>query len=88
MAAPVKTPVQFTPMKGLLSVGEILAHKFGLHDMWPGDDGLEGVMRQKLMEMGVPQRPIELTGPRGMTVRQMAEESGFIKRPRRQRRVK
>jgi hypothetical protein len=75
-------------MKGLMSIGSIIAQRFGLGELWAGDDGFEGVLRQKLSEMGVPQRPIELTGPRSMTVRQMAEQSGFIRKPRRQRRVK
>ena len=56
--------------------------------LWPGNDGFEGVIRQKLTELGVPEKPIPLAGPGSMTPRQIAEESGFIKRPRPARRLK
>lgn len=79
-------PIDFRPMQGLLHVGERLASAFGLSEIWKGEDGLEGVMRQKLKEVGVPEHPVPINGPEGMTVRQMAEESGFIKRPRPHRR--
>jgi hypothetical protein len=83
------TPIEFTPMKGLLSIGEKLAAAFGLTQIWAGHDGIEGVMRQKLNEMGIPESSIEISAQEGLTPRQMAEKSGFIKRKRRpQRRVK
>ena len=85
---PLKKPVEFTPMKGLMSIGQIICDRFGLMELWKGDDGIEGVMRQKLTELGVPKEPISISGPKGMTIRQVAEQSGFIKRPRPQRRVK
>ena len=89
MAAPSKLPaVSFTPMQGALGVGRWLAERFGLGAMWAGDDGFEGVLKQKLSELGVPQNPIELSGPRALTPRQMAEQSGFIKKARPHRRVK
>ena len=81
-------PVEFTPMNGLLHIGEKLAAVFGLTQLWAGSDGFEGVMRQKLSELGVPEKPVLLAGSGAMTPRQMAESSGFIKRPRPQRRVK
>jgi hypothetical protein len=81
-------PVEFTPMQGLLAVGRKVAEHFGLTEIWAGHDGLEGVMKQKLSEMGIPEQAIPISGPKGMTPRQMAEQSGFIKRPRPQRRVK
>jgi hypothetical protein len=87
---PLKRPVQFTPAKGLLAVGKRLADHLGLGQLWEGQNGLEGVIEQKLNEIGVPQKPIDITGPQGLTVRQFAEESGFIKRrkPQRRRRVR
>jgi hypothetical protein len=75
-------------MQGLLSIGEKLAAVFGVSELWAGHDGLEGVMRQKLAELGIPEQPIPISGPRTKTLRQIAEDSGFIKRPRPQRRVK
>jgi len=85
---PAKTSIEFTPMQGLLSIGEKLAHAFGLTQLWAGHDGLEGVMRQKLNEMGIPETPIAISAEGALTPRQMAERSGFIKRPKAQRRVK
>ena len=88
MTPVLKTPVDFRPMQGLLHIGEKLAQVFGLSGLWAGEDGFEGVLKQKLTEMGVPQKPVPLAGPNSMTTRQMAEASGFIKKPRPQRRVK
>ena len=81
-------PVDFRPMQGLLNIGAKVAAVFGLTHIWAGHDGLEGVMRQKLGEMGIPETPIPLSGPKAMTPRQMAEKSGFIKKPRAHRRVR
>jgi hypothetical protein len=83
-----KLPVDFRPMQGLLAIGEKLASAFGLSGLWAGEDGFEGVMRQKLTELGVPQKPVPLAGSGAMTPRQMAEASGFIKKPRPARRVR
>lgn len=88
MNPPIKTPVDFRPMQGLMHLGEKLAAAFGLSSLWQGNDGFEGVIRQKLTEIGVPEKPLPLNGPQSMTVRQMAEESGFIKRSRPNRRIK
>jgi hypothetical protein len=75
-------------MAGCLSVGQKLFDAFGLSGLWAGNDGFEGVIRQKLTELGVPEKSIPLAGPGSMTPRQIAEESGFIKRPRPARRLK
>jgi len=88
MTPVAKRPVVFTPMKGALSIARTLAEHFGVSQLFEGEDGIEGVLRQKLKELGVPEKPVELNGAQGMTVRQMAEESGFIKRARPHRRVK
>ena len=85
---PLKKPLEFTPMKGLMSIGQLICDRFGLMELWKGDDGLEGVMQQKLTELGVPKGPVPISGPEGMTIRQVAEQAGFIKRPKAQRRVK
>lgn len=81
-------PIEFRPMQGFLHLGERIAAAFGLSSLWAGHDGFEGVLKQKLTELGVPEAPVPISGPQAMTIRQMAEESGFIKRPRTQRRVK
>ena len=83
-----KAPIDFRPMQGLLHIGERIAAAFGLSELWTGNDRLEGVMRSKLQQMGIPEAPIPLAGPKSMTIRQMAEESGFIKKARPQRRLK
>ena len=88
MTPVLKAPVDFRPMQGLLAIGEKLASVFGLTNLWAGEDGFEGVMRQKLTELGVPEKPVPISGPNSMTPRQMAEASGFIKKRRPQRRVK
>ena len=80
MTPATKLPAEFRPMQGLLHLGQKLASAFGFGEMWEGEDGFEGVMRQKLSELGVPDKPIPLSGPQSMTPRQMAEQSGFIKR--------
>jgi hypothetical protein len=84
----VQGPIHFKPMKGCLSVAQKLFDAFGVGSLWPGEDGFEGVIRQKLTELGVPDQPIPLAGPGSMTPRQMAEASGFIKKPRPHRRLK
>jgi hypothetical protein len=88
MTPVLKPPTDFRPMQGLLAIGEKLASAFGLSNLWAGEDGFEGVLKQKLTELGVPEKPVPLAGSNAMTPRQMAEASGFIKKPRPQRRVK
>lgn len=85
---PAQGPLHFKPMHGCLSIAQKLFDAFGVGSLWPGNDGFEGVIRQKLTELGVPEKPIPLAGPGSMTPRQIAEESGFIKRPRPARRLK
>ena len=80
--------IHFKPMRGCLSVGQKLFDAFGLGVWWTGEDGFEGVIRQKLTELGIPDQPIPLSGPDSMTPRQMAEASGFIKKARHHRRLK
>jgi hypothetical protein len=79
---PIVPPVEFRPMRGLLSVGEQLAARFGLGHIWGGEQGLGEVARRKLEDMGVPSEPVPLTGDAGMTPVQLAEHSGFIKKRR------
>jgi hypothetical protein len=76
MTAPVKS-VRFTPVQGVLRLGEELARRLGLMHFWEGDEGLRGVVKAKLSEMGVPQDGVELTP------RELAEHSGFIKKRKR-----
>lgn len=81
-------PIHFKPMRGCLSVAQKLFDAFGVGALWPGEDGFEGVIRQKLTEWGVPDQPIPLSGAGSVTPRQMAEASGFIGRKRSHRRLK
>ena len=81
-------PIHFKPMHGCLSVGQKLFDAFGLGAWWVGEDNFEGVIRDKLRQLGVPDQPIPLSGPQSMTPRQMAEESGFLKKARPHRRLK
>jgi hypothetical protein len=81
-------PVYFKAMRGCLSVGRRLFDAFGLNEWWAGEDNFEGVIRDKLRQMGVPDQPIPLSGQGSMTPRQMAESSGFLKKARPHRRLK
>ena len=74
--------VEFTPMKGLLNLGEIIAKRFGLMNIWGGEEGLSAVAREKLREVGVPEKSVTLVDEK-MTPRQMAERVGFIKKRKR-----
>lgn len=80
-----KRPIVFTPLKGALSVAQLVANRLGLGELWHGEDGIEGVITDKLRELGVPHKPVPLTGPQGLTVRKFAEEGGFIRRKRNRR---
>lgn len=53
--------------------------------IWDGEDGLSGVLQDKVRELKIPNRPIDLQQP--VSVRALAEEAGFIRR-RRERRLK
>ena len=83
----MSAPLKFRPMNGLLNIGRRIVEGLGLAEFWDGDDGLEGVLRDKLRESGVPEKPIALSGQGGMTPRQVAEHAGFIRR-RKLRKVK
>ena len=75
--------LEFRPMHGLLKLGEQIARHFGLSNIWDGEEGLGAVAREKLREIGVPEKPVPLTGEKALTPRQMAERVGFIKRRKR-----
>jgi hypothetical protein len=83
MTRSVKSSLEFRPMQGLMNLGSILARRFGLSKYWDGEEGLSGVVQQKLSDMGVPEKPIPLNVPQGMTARQLAEHAGFIKKRKR-----
>jgi hypothetical protein len=76
-------PLEFRPMHGLLKIGEQLARRFGLFEMWDGEEGLGAVAREKLKEIGVPDKPVPLSGQKAVTPLQMADRVGFIKKRKR-----
>lgn len=76
--AVMRDRIEFTPVQGLLAVGRRLAAHLGLGEIWQGEEGLEGVVRQKLKEVGMPERVSVQS--RDVTVRGLAENAGFIKR--------
>jgi hypothetical protein len=81
-----KGPVEFRPMKGLLSLLDRAAVALGVShsELYAGEDGLRAVAAAKLEEIGVPETPIALTGNSpAITPRKMAEQAGFIKRRKR-----
>lgn len=84
-------PIVFTPLNSLMAVADRIAwmieRKFNIA-LWQGEDGLRGVIQQKLTEMGVPQKPIQLTGSPDITPRAFAEHIGFVRRKKPLRRVK
>ena len=53
---------------------------------WDGEDGLSGVLEDKVREMKIPDKPIDLVRP--VSVRALAEQAGFIKRRRKLRGAK
>jgi len=84
-------PIVFTPLNGLMAVADAVASAFERRfnvRLWHGDEGLRGVIQQKLTEMGVPEKPIQLTGSPDITPRAFAEHIGFIRRKKTLRRVK
>jgi hypothetical protein len=69
-------------MQGLLHVGKLVASRIGLGEWWEGQDGIGAVLKEKLTDMGVPEKGVPINGPKGMSPRQLAEHSGFLKRRR------
>jgi hypothetical protein len=68
-------------MQGLLNIGDILARRFGLAELWDGAEGFRAVAQAKLQDVGVPIAPIQLTGEgAAVTPMQLAERANFIKR--------
>jgi hypothetical protein len=82
-------PKTFTPHRGLMALAERLARlaerRYGVQ-LWDGEEGLGSVVEQKLKELKVPEKPIQLG--QVLTPRQLAEQTGFIKRKRSARRIK
>lgn len=83
---PKRDAIEFTPVHGLMALGRKLAAHLGIEDIWHGEDGIEGVMRQKLKELKVPEKVS--VKAQDVSVRGIAENAGFIKRPRAHRRLK
>jgi hypothetical protein len=84
-----QAPLYFRPRHGLIRVAERLVSALGLQHLWEGPDGLEAVVSDKLQEMKVPAKPIQLTGEGSvLTPRAVAEQAGFIRKKRNVRRVK
>jgi hypothetical protein len=48
--------------------------------LWDGEDGLAGVMRDKVRELRIPTEALDLKAP--VSMRSIAEQAGFIKRRR------
>ncbi len=82
-------PKTFTPHKGLMALAErlvrIAERRYGV-ELWDGENGFGGVVEQKLKELKVPEKPIQLG--QVLTPRQLAEQTGFVKRKRSARRLK
>lgn len=76
----LRVPSQFTPLDGFVGIARKVAAGLGLAQMWPGPDGLESVVREKLSELRVPES-VSIA----LTPRQMAEAAGLIKNNRRRR---
>lgn len=68
----------------LLRLGEAVARtverKLNV-SLWDGEDGLEGVLQDKLRELKIPDAPVDLARP--VSVRSVAEQAGFIRHRRR-----
>lgn len=54
--------------------------------IWDGEDGLSGVMQDKLRELKVPDQPIDFG--KTISVRNIAESAGFVKRKRARKAVR
>jgi hypothetical protein len=87
MTPAAKRPLTFTPMKGLLALLDRAASALGVadHEVYRGEEGLRAVAEAKLGEIGVPVGAVPLMSSEGgmMTPRQVAEQSGFIRRRKR-----
>ena len=83
MSAAAKGPLEFRPMQGLLSIADRAAHMARVGEWWDGEDGLRAVIETKLREMGIPDKPVPLSGEGAVTPRDLAEHAGFIKRRKR-----
>ena len=75
-------PTTFTPHKGLLAVGRKLAERFGMVDLWDGDEGLGAVAGELLKSAGLSDKPVSLVAP---TPLKMAENIGVVKARRKPR---
>ena len=79
----------FTPHRGLMALAERLARlaerRYGVQ-LWDGEEGLGSVVEQKLKELKVPEKPIQIG--QVLTPRQLAEQTGFIRKKRTARRIK
>jgi hypothetical protein len=73
----------------LLRLAETVTRKIetatGL-SIWDGEDGLSGVMQDKVRELKIPTEPLDLKRP--VSVRALAEQAGFIKARRARKAVK
>lgn len=54
--------------------------------IWDGEDGLSGVMKDKIRELKIPTDPIHMGST--ISVRSIAEQAGFIKRRRAKKAVR
>jgi hypothetical protein len=70
--------ITFTPIAGLLALGDRLATHAGLGELWSGQEGLREVAERALRDSGVP-IAIEVSP---MTV---AEHTGVVKKKRKGR---
>jgi hypothetical protein len=89
MGQPVRQTPMFTPHRGLMALAERLARlaerRYGVQ-LWDGEEGLGSVVEQKLKELKVPEKPIQIG--QVLTPRQLAEQTGFIRKKRTARRIK
>jgi hypothetical protein len=73
------SPTVMTPRKGLLSLGEKLAARFGLSHLWEGNDGLRAILDESLTVAGVPEQI-------SLTPRAVLKRAGVL--PKKKRRAK
>lgn len=85
--APVPDPrgrVDLLLMRLAEGLTRVVEQKTGL-SIWDGEDGLSGVMQDKMRELKVPTKPLNMDG--GVSVRTLAEQIGFLQK-RRERRLR
>jgi hypothetical protein len=73
----------------LLRLAETVTRKVELAtglSIWDGEDGLSGVMQDKVRELKIPTEALDLKRP--VSVRSIAEQAGFIKKRRARKAVK